>query len=108
MKRKVGEIAAAVGARDCSPRLLRRQAVWVESCLPKETRKVRKYRTPAGTVRREVIHRDWEVKGAAGGPARDSVAAVRRPPIRDHRVTVSIRQRRKGRPARKESSGRKA
>jgi hypothetical protein len=46
--------------------LLRRRAVHVGSCRPRETRKVRKLRTPAGPVEKEVVYREWQVTGAAG------------------------------------------
>lgn len=34
-----------------------------DSCQPRETRKVRRLKTPDGPIEREVIYRDWQVKG---------------------------------------------
>jgi hypothetical protein len=40
--------------------------VKVASCAPRETRKVKRLKTPEGPVTREVVHRDWLVLGAVG------------------------------------------
>jgi hypothetical protein len=42
-------------------------AVRVASCAPRETRKVKRLKTPEGPITREVVHRDWVVLGAVGG-----------------------------------------
>src|SRR5262249_44569348 len=47
-------------------KLLADGAVTVALRQPRETRKVRKYRTPEGVLTKEVVYRDWQVKGAAG------------------------------------------
>jgi hypothetical protein len=49
--------------------LLTRRAVQVRSCVPRETRKVRRLRAPEGVVEREVVYRDWQLSGAAGEQA---------------------------------------
>ena len=41
--------------------------VTVSSSRPRETRKVRRLRTPDGPVEREIIHRDWLAEGVADG-----------------------------------------
>jgi hypothetical protein len=37
--------------------------VKVDSCAPRETRKVKRLKTPEGPITREVVHRDWVVLG---------------------------------------------
>jgi hypothetical protein len=36
----------------------------VSDCEPQETRKIRKLKTPEGPVSREIVYRDWRVRGA--------------------------------------------
>ncbi|MCE9671059.1 hypothetical protein LY474_24925 [Myxococcus stipitatus] len=52
--------------REEAERLEAAGEVQVESELPRETRKVRKLPAPEGAVLREVVYRDWVVKGAVG------------------------------------------
>lgn len=47
--------------------------VTVEGCEPQETRKVRRFSTPDGRVEREVIYRDWRVRGQVDGRSVEAV-----------------------------------
>jgi len=47
--------------------LIAEKLVSIASCVPRETRKVRRLRTPDGKIEREVVYRDWHVTGRAGG-----------------------------------------
>jgi hypothetical protein len=40
--------------------------VSIISCQPRETRRVRKLKTPEGKITREIIYRDWHVTGGVG------------------------------------------
>lgn len=53
--------------RELADAMLRGGRTEIESCEPQETRKLRRLRSPDGPVMREVVHRDWRVKGTAGG-----------------------------------------
>ncbi|MEA3212949.1 MAG: hypothetical protein QOE70_6006 [Chthoniobacter sp.] len=53
--------------REFADAMLRGGRTQIESCEPQETRKLRRLPSPAGPVLREVVHRDWRVKGTAGG-----------------------------------------
>jgi len=52
--------------RERAAAILEKGEVSVESCQPRETRKLKVLRTPHGKETREVIHRDWQVHGSAG------------------------------------------
>jgi len=41
----------------------------VRSAAPRETKKVKRLKSPEGPVFREIVHRDWQVFGAAGDQA---------------------------------------
>jgi hypothetical protein len=46
--------------------LTTQQTVHVASAEPQETRKIKKLKTPGGKMTREIVYRDWRVKGTAG------------------------------------------
>ncbi|HYO68025.1 MAG TPA: SWIM zinc finger family protein [Archangium sp.] len=56
--------------RERANALLQEGRVRVESVTPRETRKIKWLRTPEGTVRREIIHRDQMVAGAVAEQSR--------------------------------------
>lgn len=47
-------------------RLLAAGEVVVEASEPRETRRVKRLKTPMGPIHREVVHRDWRLAGRAG------------------------------------------
>jgi hypothetical protein len=55
--------------RETARRLVAGRKVSVDSCQPRETRKVRQLPTPEGPVHKEIVLRDWQVKGSAGDQA---------------------------------------
>jgi hypothetical protein len=52
--------------REAATALVAAGAVRIERMEAEESRKPRRFKTPDGPVVREVIHRDWRVKGSAG------------------------------------------
>ena len=52
--------------RERANEMLSAGKVKVDSCLAEENTKTRNLKTPEGTIKREIIYRDWRVQGTAG------------------------------------------
>ena len=52
--------------REKADELVRAGRVTIGTCQPRETRRIKRMKTAEGRITREIIHRDWEISGAAG------------------------------------------
>lgn len=62
--------------REAADALLEKDQVEVVDCSIRETRRVKKLKTPTGKVEREIVYRDWVVTGTVASLPRESTEIV--------------------------------